>query len=82
MLERILFIGGEQDGIYNLVRKTKEKVVIPIYTKFDFKKFFGIVTVNIQPVRTEVYYRKRIDDIEYFCLEGMSENQILSKLSR
>ena len=80
MLEHILFIGGEQDNVYNRVKKTNEKVVIPIYPKFDFKKFFSIVTINIQPVRTEVYSRRRIGNIEYFCLEGMSEDEILSKI--
>ena len=82
MLKRILFIGGEQDGAYNNVRETKDKIEIPVHPKIDFKNLFGIVTLNTQPLRREVYHKKRFGDVECFCLEGMTDNEILAKIPK
>ena len=82
MSERILFIGGEQDGAYNRVRETKDKMEISVYPKLDFSKFFGILTLDRRPVRTEIYHRKRFGDAECFCLEGMTDDEISAKISQ
>ncbi len=81
-MKRILFIGGEQDGAFNSINETKDKVEIPVYPKLDFKKFFGIVTVDTRPIRIEVYHRKRLGDVEFFCLEGMTNDEILAKIPK
>ncbi len=55
---------------------------IPIYPKLDFRKFFGIVTLDRRPIRTEIYHRKRFGDVECFCLEGMTDDEILAKIPK
>ena len=82
MLRRILFIGGEQDGAYNRIGETKDKMELSVYPKIDFRNLFGIVTLNTKPRRTEVYPRKRIGNVECFCLEGMTDDEILAKLPK
>ncbi len=82
MSKRILFIGGEQDGIYNSIRETKDKVELAVCPKIDFKNLFGIVTLNTKPLRTEIYHRKRFGDVECFYLEGMTDDEILTNISK
>ncbi len=82
MYKRILFIGGEQDGAYNSVRETKDKAEIPVHQKIDFKNLFGIVTLDTRPIKTEIYHRRRFGDVECFCLEGMTNDEILAKIPK
>jgi len=82
MLKRILFIGGEQDGAYNRISETKDKMELLVYPKIDFKNFFGIVTFKTKPVRTDIYHRKRFGNVECFCLGGLTDDEILAKLPK
>ena len=82
MFKRILFIGGEQSGVYNNVRETRDKIELSVYPKIDFKNLFGIVTLDTRPLRTEVYHKKRFGDVECFCLEGLTNDEILAKIPK
>jgi hypothetical protein len=82
MPKRILFIGGEQDGAYNRISETKDKMELFVYPKIDFKNFSGIVTLNAKPIRKEIYHRRRFGDREYFCLEGLTDDKILAKSTK
>lgn len=82
MSERILFIGGEQDGVYNRISETADKMELFVYPKIDFKNISGIVTLNRKPLRTEIYHRKSFDDVECFYLEGLTDDKIIAKLPK
>jgi hypothetical protein len=82
MYKRFLCIGGEQDGHFVEVREPKQEIRVCVYPKIDFRKLSGIVTLNTQPIRTEIYHRKRFDNKEYFCLEDMTDEEIIEKLSK
>ncbi len=82
MSKRILFIGGGQDGVYNNIGETKDKIELAVHPKIDFKNLFGIVTLDTRPIRTEVYHRRRFGDVECFCLEGMTNDEILAKIPK
>lgn len=80
MSERILFIGGEQDGMYNRVSERIDEVKRDVYPKLDLKSLTGIIRRLPEPLRTEIYRRKRFNNIECFCLEGMTDDEILAKI--
>ncbi len=82
MYKRILCIGGIQDGNYISIRETKDRIELPVHQKIDFKNLFGIVTLDTRPLRTDVYHKKRFSDMEYFCLEGMTNDEILAKIPK
>lgn len=80
MYKQIKCIGGEQDGYFIKVREPKMEVKLKVYAKIDFRKLSGIVILDSQPIRTEIYHRKRFGDEEYFCLESLTEEEIMRKL--
>ena len=82
MSERILLNYDEQNAPYNPERETKDKMEISVYPKLDFSNFFGILTLDRQPVRTEIYHRKTFGDAECFCLEGMTDDEISANISQ
>jgi hypothetical protein len=49
MLKKVLFIGGEQDDCYNLVRRTRKRVEIRVYRQIDLAAFTGITTIDTSP---------------------------------
>jgi hypothetical protein len=76
MLEKILFIGGEQDGRYNSVRRTQNRVAISVYRPLDFTTLTGIVSLDRRPIRIDEYVRTEIDGVGCFCLENLSSDEI------
>lgn len=82
MYKHLQCIGGEQDGYLVKVREPKMEIKIRVYPKIRFGKLFRILNFNLQPIRTEIYYRKRFGEKEYFCLESLTEEEIRAKLSQ
>lgn len=82
MYKQFLCVGGEQDGHYIKVREPEQMIELSVYPKINFRNFFGIITLKTQPVRIEIYRRKKIGDDEYFCLEALTDDEIITKLSR